>query len=167
MSHTLHPSFRLFALALFCISTGSFAIAAGSSTAEGILTIEQTGKPLSVKLTHVYYSVGPDRFDASKQIRSIAFTPSDQLATIEACADLRCASLASVDGFRIELTEEGMVNWWAHIPPMQYASSDSSALNLDVDTSERVAGTFKLKADKVTVIVNFDVTLTKAFAQSK
>lgn len=170
MSHALHTSFRLFALAVFCVSTVAVAFAAGTSTAEGTLTVKGSSNPLSVKLAHAYYFVGPDAFDKTKTIRNIVFTASDKQKTIEACTNTSCADLSSVDGLEIGLTESGNVKWWAHIAPMQYASSDISALTLDVDTPKHVAGTFKLggSADaNVTVSVKFDATLIKTFPAKK
>lgn len=170
MLHVSSASLRLFSLAAFVVSTVPVAVAAGQSTADGTLIIKGPDGPLSVKLTHAYYIAGADRFDESKTIRSIVFTAGDQRARIEACGDMNCAGLSSVDGLRVELEATGMLNWWAHVAPMQYASSDSSAMKLDTDTPGHVAGTFKLgdsAHSDVNVNVTFDASLVKSFPAKK
>jgi hypothetical protein len=169
MSCAVHASFRRFALAACFIAAAPVALAAGTSTASGTLTVKGENKPLSVKLAHAYYLVGPDQFDESRTVRSIVFTASDQHEAIESCRDVGCANISG-DGLWVGLNESGMTEWWAHVSPMQFSSVATSALKLDVDTPEHMAGTFKLggAADSgVTVDVRFDATLVKTFPKTK
>jgi hypothetical protein len=144
------------------------ARAAESSTASGTLSVEGPDDPLSIKLTHAYYVTGPDRFDETKTVRSIVFTADDQRAAIDACADMRCAMLSSSDGLQIEIGDSGVVNWWAHVSPIQYSSTaGAEALELRVDSANRVAGTFKLGGSGATAAVEFDASLARDFAKQE
>ena len=142
------------------------AIAAGLSTARGSLRVEGPDDALVVRLTHAYYVSGPDRFDETKTVRSIVFTADDQAAAIDACPDMRCAMLSSSDGLQIEIGDNGTVDWWAHVAPVQYSSSaGGDALKLSVDSAERVAGTFKLSGSGATTAVEFDAALARDFSK--
>lgn len=162
-SRLIHRSLLLsFASAL--IAPG--AIAAASTTATGSLSVEGPDAPLVISLKHAYYVSGPDRFDETKSVRSIVFTADDQRAAIDACPDMRCAMLSSSDGLQIEIGDDGTVNWWAHVAPVQYSSTTGGdALKLSVDSAGRVAGSFKLGGSGATTAVEFDASLIRDFSK--
>jgi hypothetical protein len=154
---------RPLAVVMLALTTAS-ALAAGSDSAKGTLTVETQDKPASVELAHAYLVSGPDTFDETKITRRIVFTGTDERATIEACSNVRCATLSSSDGMTIDLGEDSTASWWAHVSPMQYSgTSEPGALKLGTDTAERVAGTFKIGASGVTASIVFDAPLVKAF----
>ena len=153
-------------LLLACIVNASQALAGESTMSKGSLSVEGPDKSLSVTLTHAYYITGIDRFDETKTVRSIVFTTDDQRAAIDECEDLSCAMLSSSDGLKIDLDESGMINWWAHISPVQYSSMASGdALVLRVDKPDRLAGTFKLGSSSTTTAIEFDASLVKDFSK--
>ncbi|MGA9422204.1 MAG: hypothetical protein WBW61_07560 [Rhodanobacteraceae bacterium] len=157
----------LIVVLLFPMSA-TIALAGESTMAKGNLSVEGPDDPLSVTLTHAYYVTGPDRFDETKTVRSIVFTKDDQRAAIGACADMRCAMLSATDGLQIDFAEPGMVNWWAHVSPIQYSSTASGdALKLSVDSPGRVAGTFKLGGSGATTAIEFDASLVRDFAKPR
>jgi len=139
--------------------------AASGDSAKGTLTVETESKPASVELAHAYLISGPDTFEAKKITRRIVFTKSDERATIEACSDVSCATLSASDGMTIDLGEESMASWWAHVQPMQYSGMSPTALKLSADGAERVAGTFNLAGGGVKASIVFDAPLVKAFSK--
>ncbi|HZX91870.1 MAG TPA: hypothetical protein VFE67_14605 [Rudaea sp.] len=140
------------------------ALAAGSDSAKGTLTVETESKPASIELAHAYLVSGPDTFDPKKITRRIVFTKTDERATIEACSDVSCATLSSSDGMTVELGDEPTASWWAHVHPMQYSGmSQEGDLKLSADTDKRVAGTFKIGTSGVKTSVEFDAPLVKTF----
>ena len=156
----------------------SFAIAALSSpmtlshaadagSAKGTLTLAGENKPASVELTHAYFFIAPDKFDEKKSARTLVFTTADERATLEACSDTSCAILSTKDGLTVELAEEPMANWWAHIAPMQYSGTAVNALKLSVDKPDRLSGTFKMgeSGTGAMTAVTFDAPLVKIFTK--
>lgn len=153
---------------LACIFSTSHVLAGGASTAKGKLSVEGPDKTLSVTITHAYYITGIDRFDETRTVRSIVFTADDQHAALEECEDLSCAMLSSSDGLKIDLDQSGMINWWAHIAPVQYSSmAGADALVLSVDKPDRLAGTFKLGGSSTAAIIEFDASLAKDFSNQE
>jgi hypothetical protein len=153
------------ALAAMIFFSATLALAAGSDSAKGTLTVEtEKNKPASVELAHAYLVSGPDTFDPKKTTRRIVFTKIDERATIEACGDVSCATLSSSDGITVELGDEPAASWWAHVRPMQYSGmSQTGDLKLSADTAERVAGTFKIGMSGVKASIEFDAPLVKTF----
>jgi hypothetical protein len=170
MERTMHfsaehiPCSLLLSLASTLIAAP--ALAGESTMAKGTLSVAGPDAPLKVTLTHAYYVTGPDRFDATRTVRSIVFTVDDQRAAIVACADLRCAMLSSSDGLKIDLAETGSIDWWAHVSPIQYAGTASrDALELGADSAGRIAGTFKLAGSGAATAIRFDASLIRDFAK--
>ena len=152
------------ALAAMIFFSATPALAAGSDSAKGTLTVETENKPASVELAHAYLVSGPDTFDPKKTTRRIVFTKTDERATIEACSDVSCATVSSSDGITVELGDEPAASWWAHVRPMQYSGmSQTGDLKLSTDTAERVAGTFKIGTSGVKTSIEFDAALVKTF----
>jgi len=139
-------------------------LAAGSDSAKGTLTVEKEKGTASVELAHAYLVSGPDTFDPKKVTRRIVFTKTDEREAIEACNDVSCATLSSSDGMTVELGDDSAANWWAHVHPMQYSGmSQNGDLKLSADTTERVAGSFKIYTSGVKTTVEFDAPLVKTF----
>jgi len=163
----MSPRFQLCALPFLLILLGPASAwpATAADSARGTLTVETESKPASVELAHAYLVSGPDTFDAKKITRRIVFTKSDERAAIAACSDVSCATLSSSDGMTIDLGEQSMASWWAHVHPMQYSGMSPSALKLSADSAERVAGTFQLDSGGAKASIVFDAPLVKAFAK--
>ncbi|WP_371280945.1 hypothetical protein [Dokdonella sp.] len=154
--------------ALVMAVTAPVVMASESSMATGKLSVEGPDATLVISLNHAYYVSGPNRFDETKTVRSIVFTADDQRAAINACPDMRCAMLSSSDGLQIEIGDDGAVNWWAHVAPIQYSSTASGdALKLSVDSAGRVAGSFKLGGSGATAAVEFDASLIRDFSKTE
>lgn len=143
--------------------------AAGVNTASGTLTMQSADKTLKIDLTHAYYIIGPDPYETDKTIRSIVFTAADQRDAIEACKDTRCIGTLRIDFLRLDLDDDPrIVHWAVHIDPASFSGgATGSALKLDTDSADRLAGTLKMdSADKKQAgTIKFDASLVKTFAK--
>ena len=152
------------ATVLLTLTVPSFA--AGVDSARGTLVVQAEDKPLSVELRHAYLVIGPDTFETGKTTRRMVFAADDLRAMIEACKDIRCATMISSDGLVLEL-DDASTRYWAHVRPMQYSGSlDRGGLVLHTDKPDRVEGTVKLNNSGVTTTVEFDAALVKTFDAS-
>ena len=156
-------------LALATLSLGFALLACEASgqqrgTANGTLTLEGADTPLRVTFAHAYYITGPDSFDETKTTRSLVFTAEDQTDAIMGCSSRSCAELSMIDGLKIDLAEQGMANWWAHVGQKQYSGTAvGKSLSLRVDQPDHLAGTFKIGGSGATAAIEFDSALVKAF----
>ena len=149
---------------LLALTVPSFA--ASVDSARGTLVVQGEDKPLSVELKHAHLVIGPDTFETGKTTRRLVFTADDLHAMIEACTEIRCATMIASDGLVLEL-DAASTRYWAHVRPMQYSGSlDRGGLVLRTDKPDQVAGTVKLNNSGVTTTIEFDAALVKTFAAS-
>jgi len=157
-----------FAVALIGLGVPSFAAQAASDSAQGALVVQAQEKPLSVDLKYAYFLIGPDLFEANKTTRRVVFSADDLRATIEACTEVRCATLISNDGLVLELDDAGSASYWAHVQSTQYTSSvDAAGLVLRIDKPDRLAGTLKIDDSGVTARITFDATRVRTFGPAE
>jgi hypothetical protein len=146
-------------LALVCANA-----IAGTDSAKGTLTVQGEEKPLSLPLTHTYYVIGPDTFDAKRTTPRLILTGEDVTEKIAECADISCATYAATDGINLDLDPGAPISFWAHVRPMQYAGViDTSLLAFSIRSPDHIAGTLRYRSNGVEVDVTFDATLLKTF----
>lgn len=163
-----HSALRHRALAIASGAlVASLHCAAAGDHAHGRLTLDIDGKTRSAELAHVYFVVGPDAFDPSRTTRQLVFSVDDLGASIEACADIDCATVLGGDGLVLALDASGRTRFHARMRPTQSGGFlPDGALKLSADAQDHVAGTLTLDSMGVKTAIEFDATLRKAFAPS-
>ncbi|WP_395684036.1 hypothetical protein [Dokdonella sp.] len=160
----IHYAIPCFALAVLTslVAPTSQATSSGDR-AQGTLVVQAEDKPLHVDLKHAYLVIGPDAFEPNKTTRRLVFAADDLRAAIEACKEIRCATMISNDGLVLDLDDAGP-RYWAHVQPMQYSGSlDARGLVLRTDSPDRLAGTLMVDNSGVTTTIEFDAPLVKSF----
>lgn len=140
------------------------ALADGAS---GKLVFQARAGEIVLDVRHAYLVSGPDMVSGAK-IRRLLLSPVDLSADLAKCEELACATWDMGEGITVDFDSPPRLPYWfvANGQRVQHSGgARKDTVKLDVDTPERLAGTWVLSAEGggPAVSVKFDAKLLKAF----